>query len=327
MKTLIVVSGGDAPGINTVVAGYTTLATRHEDQVLGAQNGFAGVLANQIQPIDLPTVRLLSGRGGSYLTSSREPVLGLPNAETRLRAILAQHAIDNLLLFGGDGSLRHVLPLLDQWGIPVIALPTTIDNDVPGTDLTLGHDSACNYAYQAIDGALATALALPGRIFMVETLGGDTGYLALAIAQGAGAQMVLLPEYPESLDWVGEQLTAILAADGYALVVLSEGVKTIPQMAEAIPRLTGTRLRYISLGHAQRGSDVSHRDRMLAMQMSQLAYAGFADGVRIGTVAVTDGQARLVTDVIAGESKLEPDRALYDFINGRGSGLKLKPPS
>ncbi|MEM7128466.1 MAG: 6-phosphofructokinase [Chloroflexota bacterium] len=317
MKTLIVVSGGDAPGINAVIAGYTALAIRKGDSVLGAQGGFAGVLANQIQLIDLPVVRLLSGRGGSYLQSSREPVLGRPDVEEQLKAILHHNEIDNLLLFGGDGTLRHVLPLLEEWGIPAIALPTTIDNDVPGTDMTLGHDSACNYAYQAIDGSLATAHALPGRIFMVETLGGETGYLAQAIAYGSGAQMVLVPEYPEALEWVGERLKAVLVTDGYALAVLSEGVQTIPQMAEAIPRLTGTRLRYIALGHAQRGVNISHRDRTLAVEMSQLAYQGFLGGVKTGTVIVQNGRTELVSELLDSTPKPPPDRSQYDFINLR----------
>jgi 6-phosphofructokinase 1 len=319
VKTLIVVSGGDAPGINATVAGYAAIAARNGDTVLGAKDGFAGALTNQIQPIERRVVGLLSGRGGSYLASSREPVLGAPDADKQLRAILSENEVDNLLLFGGDGTLSHVLPLLHDWRIPAIALPTTIDNDVPGTDLTLGHDSACNYAYQAIDGASATAHALPGRIFMVETLGGDTGHLAQAVAYGAGAQVVLVPEYPEPLEWVGVRLNQVLATDGYALVVLSEGVKTIPGMAEAIPRMTGTRLRYTSLGHAQRGGNVSHRDRALAMEMGQLAHQGFADGIEMGSVVVLEGKTLLHAGPSGGDAKAPPDRKRYDFINGKES--------
>lgn len=316
MKTLIVVSGGDAPGINSVIQHYTALAHRHGDEVLGADGGFAGVLADAIHPIETRTVRLLAGKGGAYLPSSREPVLGAPDASSRLKAILDKYNIDNLLLFGGDGTLRHVLPLLYSWGIACIALPTTIDNDVSGTDYTLGHDSACNYAYQAVEGILATAHALTGRIFMVETLGGNTGYIALEVAYASGAQVVLVPEYDVTLEWLGDRLTQVIARDGFALVVLSEGVKFIPQLAEAIPRLTGVRLRYTSLGHAQRGGDVSHRDRQMAMEISRIAHAGFHNGENIGTIIVQNGQTSLYPGTLSGNPKSPPEWDRYAFING-----------
>lgn len=316
MKTLIIVSGGDAPGINTVISHYLRVAQRSGDAVLGVQGGFAGLLAGAIAPIDARAVRLLAGHGGGYLASSREPVLGQADARERLRARLKEHEIDNLLLFGGDGTLRHVLPLLHEWGVACVALPTTIDNDVAGTDYTLGHDSACNFAYQTIEGILATAHALPGRIFMVETLGGHTGYIALEVAAGAGAQVVLVPEIEASLEWFAERLKAVIAAEGYALAVLSEGVPFIPQLAEAIPRLTGIRLRYTKLGHAQRGGPVSHRDRVVALEMSQIAHAALVNGVQIGTVIVRDARTQLYEGALSGEQKAPPDQARYARING-----------
>lgn len=315
MKTLIVVSGGDAPGINTVLARYTAIATTNGDEVLGTQGGFAGVLADAIQPIDAKMVKLLAGRGGTYLASSRDPVLSASDAKSQLQTILEKHRIDNLLLFGGDGTLRHVLPLLHSWGIPCIAIPTTIDNDVAGTEYTLGHDSACNFAFQTIEGVLATAYALPGRIFMVETLGGHTGYIALEVAYSTGAQIVLVPEYDVSLEWFGERLKQVIVADGHALVVLSEGVDFIPQLPEAIPRLTGVRLRYTRLGHAQRGGDVSYRDRHFAHEVSRLTYQAFADGVQIGTLIVRDGMTQLYQGVLGGEQKAPPNREIYNYIN------------
>ena len=170
MKTLILVSGGDAPGINAAIEAYAAVAGRNGDHVIGAQGGFAGLLAGHVTEIDLAAVRLLSGRGGSWLRSSRLPVLARDDAQEGLSRALAKDMVDNLLLFGGDGTIKLLTPRLESWGIACIALPTTIDNDVPGTDYSLGHDSACNYAWQTIEGIRATADALPGRIFLVETL-------------------------------------------------------------------------------------------------------------------------------------------------------------
>ncbi|GAB4510978.1 MAG: 6-phosphofructokinase [Anaerolineae bacterium] len=310
MRTLIVVSGGDAPGINATIAHYTAL----EPDALGAQGGFAGVLNQHIEPIQRQ--HLHTGYGGSYLASSREPVLAAADAPEKMRAALAAFQVDNILLFGGNGTLRHVLPLLEEWGIPTIGLPTTIDNDVPGTERTLGFDSACNYAYQAVEGVRATAGALPGRIFMVETLGGDTGYLALEVAAGAGAHLALLPEYePYDEMWLAARLQYAIATYGHALVVLSEGVKIIPRLEEMIPRLTGVRLRYTKLGHAQRGGITTHLDRRLAFDMARLAHVAFNNGIQMGVVVVQQGQPTLNTHRLP-ETKELPDKALHDWING-----------
>ena len=315
MKTAIVVSGGDAPGINAAINFFTRLARRNGDQVLGAQDGFAGLLEGKLVDIDLKLVSVLAGRGGSILRSSRAPVLQEFDACERLLGIMRRHEIDNLLLFGGDGTMRHVLPLLESWGVPCIALPTTIDNDVKGTDYTLGHDSACNYAIQAVDGIRATANALPGRIFMLETLGAPTGHLALQIAYASGVHVALLPEYAVELGWLAERLAKAVSCDGYALVVLSEAYPCIDELVAEIPRLTGIRLRYTALGHGQRGADVSHRDRFVARDMSQVAWRGFKEKVAVGVVVSQDGGIVLHHGSLPQGKRPPPDRRLYERIN------------
>lgn len=314
MNTLIVVNGGDAPGINTLIARYLSLAG--ESPVFGAVGGFSGLLAGEVRRLRLADVGPFAGLGGSILASTREPALTADGAQTRLAAVLGEYHIHSIVLFGGNGTLRYIPPVLREWGVSVIGVPTTIDNDVPGTDRTLGFDSACNFAYQSIEGALATARALPGRIFMVETLGGDTGYIALAVARGSGAHAVLVPEYDYDDEWLAARLKAAIAQDGYALAVLSEGVPKIPQLPEMIPRLTGIRLRYTRLGHAQRGGVVSHIDRLLALDMARAAYDGFLRGVKFGTVIVRGDQVMLYEDGLANFELSPPNRAQYDFING-----------
>ena len=316
MKTVIVVNGGDAPGINAAIAAYTGLASQNGDQVIGAQDGFAGLLSGQLTEIDLAAVGLLSGRGGSWLTSSRAPVLARDDAGAGLSRVLDQEKIDNLLLFGGDGTIKFVIPRLRRWDISFIALPATIDNDVPGTDYTLGHDSACNYAWQTIEGVRATANALPGRIFLVETLGGDSGYLALAIAYACGADAVLLPEYDFGMDWLAERLKIAVARRGYALLVLSEGVPGAQRLTDEIPKITGIRVRLTRLGHAQRGAAVSHIDRQRAVDMSRIAYHAFKRGSRGGTVLSRDGALALQEGEGTAAGKPAPDYGQYAFVNG-----------
>ncbi len=316
MKTAIVVSGGDAPGINAAVDAFARLADEGGDRVLGAQDGFAGLLDGRLTELDRALLSRLSGKGGSILRSSREPVLSAPDAGDQLRAAMRAHAIDNLLVFGGDGSLKHTLPLLERWEAPCVALPTTIDNDVAGTDYTLGHDSACNFALAAVEGVRATADALPGRIFLLETLGGHTGHLALAIAAANGADAALLPEYDFELDWLAGRLRRVVEIAGYALVVLCEFVPGIDRLVAEIPRRSGIRLRYTALGHAQRGADASHYDRRVARDMSRLAWRALHDGLRLGAVVMQNGRLTLREGAMPLEEKAPPDYGLYRRING-----------
>ncbi len=315
MNTAIIVSGGDAPGINAAIDCFTRLATLGGDRVLGAQDGFTGLLAGQLAEIDRSLVSLLAGRGGSILQSSRAPALQEPDARDRLLNVMSFHEIDNLLLFGGDGTIQHIAPLLASWGVSCIILPTTIDNDVAATEYTLGHDSACNFALQAVAGIRATAHALPGRIFMLQTLGAPSGHLALAIAYASGAHLALLPEYPLEIDWLAQRLTQVVADDGCALIVISEAYPGINSLLSEIPRRTGIRVRYTDLGHAQRGADVSHRDGCVARDMSRLAWRAFKDGIHNGALIMRDGALRLHQGSLPSDKKPPPDRRLYEFVN------------
>ncbi|MBA3874413.1 MAG: 6-phosphofructokinase [Anaerolineae bacterium] len=314
MKTLFVVSGGDAPGINNVLGNYVRLASQNGDTVLGAQGGFPGLLDNQIVPLTYDTLIPWMGRGGSLLASSRDPVLNQTEAGERIRAILRENEVDNIVLFGGNGTLRYIPPLLRNWGIPCIGLPTTIDNDVPGTEMTLGFDSACNFTYHAIDGAMATAHALRGRIFLVETLGGTCGNLALAVAHGADAHAVILPEYEYEDSWLSERVSAVLKRDGYALVVICEGSRGARTLADDIAKWTGIRVRDVRLGHAQRGGIASHRDRVLAAHMARTAYTALKNGVQTGITVVQSGKVTLYESLLP-QAAIMPDQALYQEIN------------
>jgi 6-phosphofructokinase 1 len=315
VRTLFVVSGGDAPGINDLILRYTSYCTDADDLVFGSLGGFAGLLAGAVIPLTYQTLLPWIGRAGTILPSSREPVLSQPTAESTLKQVLATFQIDQMILFGGDGTLRHIPPLLAKWGVPCVGLPTTIDNDVPGTELSLGFDSACNYAYRTIDGIVATAHALNGRMFMVETLGGTNGNLALAVAQGAGATVVLVPEYAYDMTWLATRMKSATERFGFGLLILCEGTPGARTLAEDLPRLTGIRMRDIRLGHAQRGAEVSHRDRSLAAEWAYLAYQAVHAQPTTGNLLVQNGKTIFSSEARPSTLPL-PDRTLYDRING-----------
>jgi 6-phosphofructokinase 1 len=316
VKTLIVVSGGDAPGVNTFISHFTSLATTNGDLVVGGVGGFQGVLDGHIVPLKPVLITPWIGQGGSYLQSSRKPVLNAPEAQKNLTELLVNHKIDNLLLLGGDGTQRNLAPLMEAWGITCVGIPTTIDNDVPGTEQTIGFDSACNFAHHTIDGLMATAHSLTGRIYIVETLGGHTGFLALNIALASGAHGVLVPEYEYTGEWLGRRLHEAVKRDNYALLVLSEGVADSRHLAEHIAEWTNTYTRDTRLGHGQRGAIPSHRDRLLAAHMAQTAYTALRNGMKTGTVVVQSGQVMLHQGTLVGQPVPLPDRTSYNFVNG-----------
>lgn len=316
MKTCILVSGGDAPGINAAIDAYMRFAEAHGDSVVGALDGFAGLLNRNLTQLDKSLLSLLSGRGGSVLRSSRVPALSHAAARTKLHAVMRLEKIDKLLLFGGDGSIRHILPLLHAWGVACIVLPTTIDNDVPGTNYTLGHDSACNFAWHSINGIRATATALPGRVFLLKTLGGACGRLALEIAYAANADAVLLPEYEYGLDWLSRRCQEAVKRRGSALVIVCEGAPGSRDLPESLARESGIRVRHSALGHAQRGADVSHRDRVAAREMSRIAHEAFRQGAQLGMAVERGGQFTFRAGMPQIESLPPPDAAKYTAVNG-----------
>jgi 6-phosphofructokinase 1 len=318
MNTLLVVSGGDAPGINTFLYEYTRLMspTPRQNIVLGAVGGFAGVLSDHILRLNPKILTAHRGLGGSYLASSRDPVLKDATNRTRFGEILSQHDVDNVILLGGDGSLRNILPTLRELGVACIGIPATIDNDVPGTEQTLGFDTACNFAHHTLDGLLATARALPGRVFSVETLGGNTGMLALDIAYAAGAHAVLVPEYAYDAAWLVERVEWALQRDRFALIVLSEGIANARTFAEDFQERSGHKVRDTRLGHGQRAVAPSHRDRMLAISMAAAAHDALHSGVTAGTIVVRVGQIALHEGSLADLPAQHPNRRLYNAVNG-----------
>ncbi|MCL4247287.1 MAG: 6-phosphofructokinase, partial [Anaerolineae bacterium] len=287
---------------------------RHGDTLLGAMGGFPGLLGEKIEPLTQNLLLPWAAMSGTYLQSSREPVLAQPEGRTKLADVLARHQIDALVVFGGNGTLRHIPPLLAELGVVSIGIPTTIDNDVPGTEATLGFFSACDFAHRTIDGIRATGHALQGRIFTLETLGGDTGYIALAVAHSAGADVVLIPEMPYEIAHAAARLKSGIEQRGQALLVYSEGLQDKQAMLDALRGLTGIRIRDSRLGHAQRGSAPSHYDRWLAAEMARHALVALHDGHSSGIVCVEQGQT-ILRDSLAGMPPRQPDARLYRWIN------------
>ena len=317
MKTLVVVSGGDAPGINSLLYHLAESAARQGDTLIGSLGGLPGVLDEQFTVLSASSIAPYMGLGGSVLPSSRDPVLSDEANRHALREILTRQQFDNVLLFGGNGSLRYLPPILQELGCACVGIPTTIDNDVPGTEKTLGFDSACQYAYHAIDGVRTTGHALSGRFFSVETLGGHCGNLALAIALGAGADAVIVPEYAitDENPYV-ERLKSALERKGHALLVYTEFVPNKEHLLASLADKVGARLRETRLGHAQRGGTPTHTDRLLAREWARLAFHALKTRIPLSITVWRGGSAALHHGLLPDTPAPAPDIAVYKLING-----------
>lgn len=319
-RLAILTSGGDSPGTNAAIEAATRQASACGAELLGVRGGFAGLADGQVHLLTLAEVDGIAARGGTILGTSRDRTIADEEGRQRLLRTLERERIAGLVLLGGDGSIRYGATALAEMGVASIAIPCTIDNDVPGTDRTIGFDSACNRAMGLVDGIRDTAQALAGRMFLLETLGGHTGFIALAVAEAAQADLVLLPEYPVDLDRAAERLRRRVQAQGYALAVASEGAGDVHSMATYLAEAAGHRIRLTSLGHAQRGGSPSYFDRWLARRCAELAVSGLLSGQSACMTASEGYNVQLVslTDVCSGQK--QPDRSVYERINGLGIG-------
>jgi len=288
----ILTAGGDCPGLNAVIRGVVAGATqRHGAEVVGIVDGWDGLMEGRVRRLDRDAVRGILQRGGTILgTSRRDPYVHGDGAES-LRGTLAREWIDSLVVVGGDGTLRTALRLSEE-GIRIVGVPKTIDNDIAGTDVTFGFDTAVQIATEAIDRITTTAES-HDRVMVVEVMGRTRGWIATYAGIAAGADAILVPEEPYDLDAVAELLAA-RAARGrrYSVVVVAEGIAPPPGAQVAAPldafgferlggvsavvaaeleRRTGFEARVTVLGHIQRGGTPSAADRVLGSRLGVAA--------------------------------------------------------
>lgn len=288
-KLAILTSGGDSPGMNMAVWAATHAAQARGWEVLGIRQGFSGLLRGESLPLSpskaLPYARL----GGTFLGTAREPEFAhkIPSALHRLQ----QAEVSHLLVLGGNGSLAGAARIAEA-GFKVVGIPCTIDNDVDGSDESIGFDTALNTALSLFDGMRDTAEALP-RWFSLETLGGDTGFLAQAVARAGGADVLLVPERPLPLEVLEQNMREALGHQGFAFLVASEGYPELMGTLERLEQALGLRLRHTRIGHAQRGGRPSGRDRLLARALAEHAVEALAHH-HSGMIGLQQGQYRRV---------------------------------
>ena len=280
MKIGILTSGGDCPGINATIRGVCKTAMNHyKMEVYGIHNGFRGLLDDEIVPLGESSLTGLLSMGGTILGTSREkPFKKHSNtslAEEKSAAILntiRKHAFDCIVCIGGNGTQTTAARLADV-GVNVISIPKTIDNDVWGTDISFGFDSAVSIATDAIDRLHSTASSHQ-RVMVIEVMGHKAGWIALYSGMAGGGDIILLPEIPFDIHRIGDAIIGRLKrGKPYSIVVVAEGIPTLngkkaaQYIAEEIEYETGFETRETVLGYIQRGGNPTAFDRNLATRM------------------------------------------------------------
>ncbi|MBU2702398.1 6-phosphofructokinase [Sporomusaceae bacterium BoRhaA] len=277
-KIAIMTSGGDCPGMNAAIRAAVRVALSLNMEVWGIKNGYAGMTANEFIPLDSRSVGDIIQKGGTFLGTARSEEFKTSAGRQRAFENLKRRGIEGVLVLGGDGSLTGAA-MLGELGMNVVGLPATIDNDIYGTDYTIGFDTAVNTAVDAINKLRDTASS-HGRVMVIEVMGRHCGAIALTAGLAGGAESILIPEEPFDLDSVCKQLLASKnAGKQYSIVVVAEGVGSALKIGDTIASKTGLETRVSVLGHIQRGGAPTVFDRMLASTLAERAVFGLAAGV------------------------------------------------
>jgi len=263
-KIGLVTSGGDAPGMNAAIRAVVRVAYSHGLEVLGFERGWEGLLTNTFRRLTPRNVGGIVHLGGTILRTSRSPEFRKREGIQKAAETLSLNKVDGLVVIGGGGSLRGALELSGETTSLIVGVPATIDNDVFGTDETIGFDSAVNTAITEIDKIRDTANS-HDRVFIVEVMGRKRGFLALTIGLTAGAEIILVPEVEYSLD----QIVRTLEKNGAkgkksGIIVAAEGIGDTRKLLNEIEEKAGVEVRLSVTGYAQRGGNPTARSRLLA---------------------------------------------------------------
>lgn len=291
-KIGVFTSGGDAPGMNAAIRAVVRATSYYQMESWGITRGYEGMIEGDMAKMGPRSVGNIIQRGGTILKCARSEPFKTKEGRAKAIANLKKNGIDALVAIGGDGTFRGMHALTQESGIPAIGIPGTIDNDIAGTDFTIGFDTATNTAVEAIDRIRDTALS-HNRLFFIEVMGRQSGYIALNSAIAGGAVAVIIPEEETTFD----QLYSLLEQSGKAnkkssLIVVAEGARF---GAMELARMVSERSSYFDikvtiLGHLQRGGSPTYFDRVLASQMGLAAVEGLIKGQRDCMVGTRGGK-------------------------------------
>lgn len=277
----VLTSGGDAPGMNAAIRAVVRACIYYDIEIYGIYKGYDGLINNNIERLYVRSVSNILSRGGTFLFSARSEEFRTKEGRQKAYENFTKHGLQGLIVIGGDGSFTGADIFSQEFDVPVMGIPGTIDNDLAGTDLTIGFDTACNTAREAIDKIRDTASSHE-RLFFIEVMGRDAGFIAVNSAIGGGAVAMIVPEHNWSLDSLIKRLQKGAANKKASnVVIIAEGCHLggAYDIAEQVKeKLDYFDIRVTVLGHLQRGGSPTTIDRVLASRLGVAAVEGLKDG-------------------------------------------------
>lgn len=294
-KIAVLTSGGDAPGMNAAIRAVVRSGIGLGLEVHGVRHGLQGLIDAVFTPMDLRSVANIIQRGGTILKTGRSQEFMRAEMREKAAQNLRNAGFDGLVVIGGDGSFRGAYELWKQSKLPVIGIPGTIDNDIYGTDQTIGFDTAVNTALDGIDRIRDTA-ASHDRLFIVEVMGRDSGYIAAAVGLAGGAEEIFVPEYPTPVEGAIQHIQRGLSrGKASSILITAEGQKPgrAYDLAEAIRKKAGFDAKVCILGHIQRGGSPTAQDRILGCRLGAEAVKALLAGETNKMVGIFKGDVIL----------------------------------
>ncbi len=285
-------SGGDSPGMNCAIRAVVRTAIFHGHKVMGIKRGYAGLLRGEFEPMGLSSVGNIIQRGGTVLQTSRCPEWMKPEFRKKAADILRAQGIDSLVVIGGDGSFNGAWSLWREQKVPVIGIPGTIDNDIAGTEYTIGFDTAVQTAIEAVDRIRDTAHS-HARTFLVEVMGRNSSAIALKVGVCTGAENVLLPHANVPLQKIVDDIhRGVARGKDSSIIIVAEGPVAGRSYAiqKEMKEKHGLDAHVCILGHVQRGGSPASNDRFIASQMGSMAVEALLAGEAARVTVVKDGK-------------------------------------
>lgn len=310
----VLTSGGDAPGMNAAIRAVVRTAFHNKLEVMGIYRGYEGLINEELKVFDHRSVSNIIGHGGTILKTARSAQFMTEDGQKRAVETLKKFGIDGLVLIGGNGTYAGGVALCKKWNIPCIGIPGTIDNDISGTDSTIGADTAVNTALEAIDKIRDTVTSME-RIFVVEVMGRYCGYIAVKVALASGSEDVLIPERSFDIHKMcHDMVEGNLRGKISWIVIVAEGAAKAEIVAQQITDITSLETRVAVLGHIQRGGSPTAKDRNLAGVLGSEAVNLLIRGESCKAVGVISEDINVVDLEFAITKKVLETDKIYQLI-------------
>lgn len=310
----LLTSGGDAPGMNAAIRAVVRTAIYFGMEVYGIERGYSGLINDEMMPLEMRSVSDIVQRGGTKLRTARCLEMLTVDGQKQAVATLEKRGIEGLVVIGGDGSFRGAKCLTENFGIPTIGIPGTIDNDLEYTDYTLGFDTAVNTCLESIN-KLRDTMNSHERISVVEVMGRHCGDIALYAGITSGAEIIVVPEIAFDMDDIVMRINRSRANGKHSnIIVVAEGVMSADEFAKKLQEVTTYSVRATNIGHIQRGGSPSMADRMLAAQFGNKAVRLLKDGQGNRVVGIRNNEIIDMDIIEAVSMKKKFNYELYETL-------------